>query len=95
MQWAGLLLSAIGVLMIGGYYLYYLFQYLFALDFMPFPVRLALPVVVVGLVVTVISVFWENLKKNRRERLEEVREQYTEHTPERTYLASQLSGSDD
>lgn len=95
MQWAGLLLSAIGMLMIGGYYLYYLFQYLFSLDFMPFPVRLALPVVVAGLVVTLLSAFWEKLKKNRRERLEEVQERFAEHTPDRTYLASQLAGSDD
>lgn len=95
MQWAGLLISAMGMLMIGGYYLYSLFQYLLALEFMPFPVRLALPVVVVGFVVTLLSILWENLKKNRRERLQESQDRFTEPTPERTYLASELTGSDD
>lgn len=95
MQWAGLLLSAIGVLMIGGYYLYFLFQYLLSLEFMPFPVRLALPVVVVGLIVTLISTLWENVKKSRRARLEEMEERLTEATHQRRYLASDLAGSDD
>ena len=58
-------------------------------------VRLALPVVVVGLVMTVFSTLWDGVKRNRRERFRDMEEQLTEHTPERSYVATPLSGLDD
>ena len=95
MPWVGLLITSIGLLMIGGYYLYELFLYLFALEFMPFPVRLALPAVVAGIVLTLISMFWESVKRNRRERLQEMEERLTEHPADRGYLAGDIAGADD
>ena len=95
MQWLGLLVTAVGLLIIGGYYFYELFLHLFTLEFMPFPVRLALPVVAVGVLTTLLSTFWGSVKRNRRERLREIEEELTEHSPERAYVASQLGGLDD
>jgi hypothetical protein len=95
MQWLGPFVTIVGLLIVGGYYSYQLFLYLFALDFMPYPVRMALPVVVVGVLMSVLSTLWENIKKNRRERFREMEEQFTEHPRERSYIPTPLSGLDD
>ena len=48
MQRIGFLLTATGVLIIGGYYIYGLLLYLFSLTFLPLPVRMAIPLVAAG-----------------------------------------------
>ena len=95
MQRMGFLLTTIGVLIIGGYYIFGLLIYLFSMDFLPFPVRAAIPLVAAGVVLTLASVIWEAVKKNRKDRLEDVEARITEYEAESEFLGQQLIGSND
>ena len=97
-QKVGLLLTAVGVLVIVGYYLYGLLIYLFSLDFLPLPVRVAIPLVGLGVIVTMIGRFWSTstYSRTQHEDVEEVAEEKIgELRPERQYRARQLVGSND
>lgn len=95
MQRIGFLLTAIGALIIGGYYIFGLLIYLFSLDFLPFPVRAAIPLVATGVVLTIASVIWEAVKKSRKERTDDVEDRITEYQTESEFLSQQLIGSND
>jgi hypothetical protein len=95
MQRIGFLLTAIGVLIIGGYYTFGLLIYLFSLEFLPFPVRAAIPLVAAGVVLTITSLVLETVKKNRKERIEDVEDRITEYETESEFLGQQLIGSND
>ena len=74
MQKMGLLLVGVGTLTIIGYFLYYLFKYLFSLDFIPLPIRAAIPAVAAGIVVLLAAVAWDAYRRSKTERFEEVDE---------------------
>lgn len=97
LQRLGFLLTASGVLIIAGYYMLGLLMYLFAMDFLPFPVRVAIPLVVGGIVLTLAAWGWDSVRKNVRGRQgEDVRDRVTEYdTDQSDFLAHQLLGSND
>lgn len=74
MQRVGCLLVALGVLTIVGYILYYLFRLLFSLEFIPLPIRAAIPAVVAGTVILLVTVAWDAYRRSKTERFEEVDE---------------------
>jgi|GEM_PF-2117381 len=95
MNQLGFMLTATGALIIGGYYTYGLLTYLFSLSFIPFPVRVAIPLVVAGILLMLASMFWEAAKRSRREQIEGARDRITEYPVEREFVAQQLIGSND
>ena len=95
MQRIGFLLTATGVLIIGGYYIYGLLLYLFSLTFLPLPVRMAIPLVAAGVLLTLSSMLWESMRRGREERVEETEERITEFQAEPEFLTQQLIGSND
>lgn len=97
LQRLGFLLTASGVLIIVGYYMLGLLMYLFAMDFLPFPVRVAIPLVVGGVLLSLAAWSWDAIRRNVRVRQgEDVRDRVTEYETERPeFLAHQLLGSND
>ena len=60
--------------MVVGYWLYYFFKYLFTLDFIPLPIKIAIPAISAGVVLLLGAVGWERYRKGKEERFEEVEE---------------------
>jgi|GEM_PF-1877214 len=72
LQKLGFSLIGLGRLTVVGYLCYYLFRYFLSLDVMSLPTRAAIPAVILGFIILLISVLWESAKRKGAEHFEEL-----------------------
>jgi len=72
LQKLGFSLIGLGSLTVVGYLCYYLFRYFLSLDVIPLPIRAAIPAVILGFIILLISVLWESAKRKGAEHFEEL-----------------------
>ena len=72
LQKLGFSLIGLGSLTVVGYLCYYLFGYFLSLDVMSLPTRAAIPAVILGFIILLISVLWESAKRKGAEHFEEL-----------------------
>ena len=68
----GALLVVGGVAVITGYWIYYAFRHLFALACIPMAIKVAIPVVVAGIIVLLIAVIRDRYQAAKKESFKEI-----------------------
>ena len=68
-------LISLGCLTIVGYLFYLLFKYFSSLRAIPLPIRIAIPVIIVGFLILLIIVIWDSIRKRSTEHFEGIDEE--------------------
>ncbi|MBI2847469.1 MAG: hypothetical protein HYX82_06275 [Chloroflexi bacterium] len=70
MRILGFVLSILGIVIIAGYIAYFFFKAFF-ISPLPIPIKIAVPALIGGFILLLVSVGWERYKSKKREHFEE------------------------